>query len=48
MAPEFLNGQITFKLDIYSLGVIIIEMMTGKKGYHDVEDVRPNYVIIPR
>lgn len=39
MAPEFLNGQITFKLDIYSLGVIIIEMMTGKKGYHDVEDV---------
>uniref|UniRef100_A0ACD5YP18 Uncharacterized protein n=1 Tax=Avena sativa TaxID=4498 RepID=A0ACD5YP18_AVESA len=39
MAPEFLNGQITFKLDIYSLGIIIIEMMTGKKGYHDVEDV---------
>ncbi|KAF7081842.1 hypothetical protein CFC21_085749 [Triticum aestivum] len=39
LAPEFLSGEITFKLDIYSLGVIIIEILTGKKGYHDVEDV---------
>ncbi|XP_044410322.1 uncharacterized protein [Triticum aestivum] len=38
LAPEFLSGEITFKLDIYSLGVIIIEILTGKKGYHDVED----------
>uniref|UniRef100_A0ACD5Z7A8 Uncharacterized protein n=1 Tax=Avena sativa TaxID=4498 RepID=A0ACD5Z7A8_AVESA len=40
IAPEFLeNQQITFKLDIYSLGVIIIEIMTGKKGYTDVDHV---------
>ncbi|KAL6846933.1 hypothetical protein ACP4OV_022786 [Aristida adscensionis] len=34
MAPEYLNrGIITKKLDIFSLGVIIIEIMTGRKDY---------------
>ncbi|XP_066355691.1 G-type lectin S-receptor-like serine/threonine-protein kinase At1g67520 [Miscanthus floridulus] len=34
MAPEYLNrGIITKKLDIFSLGVIIIEIMTGHKDY---------------
>ncbi|CAL4964525.1 unnamed protein product [Urochloa decumbens] len=31
LAPECYNGEITFKLDIYSLGVLIIEIMTGEK-----------------
>ncbi|XBI85612.1 hypothetical protein VPH35_093736 [Triticum aestivum] len=45
MAPEFHRGDkcmITYKSDIYSLGVIIIEMLTGKKwypGYPDVDNV---------
>lgn len=30
MAPEFIDsGTITLKADIYSLGVIIIEILTG-------------------
>ncbi|CAN6281743.1 unnamed protein product [Urochloa humidicola] len=39
LAPEFYNGQITFKLDVYSLGVIVIEMLTGQKGYSTIENV---------
>ncbi|CAO2148442.1 unnamed protein product [Urochloa humidicola] len=39
LAPEFYNGVITFKLDIYALGVIIAEILTGKKGYSSVERV---------
>ncbi|KAL6596992.1 hypothetical protein ACP70R_047126 [Stipagrostis hirtigluma subsp. patula] len=34
MAPEYINrGIITKKLDIFSLGVIIVEIMTGHKEY---------------
>lgn len=42
MAPEFYNEviTITFKSDIYSLGTIIIEMLTGRKGYPDIDNVR--------
>ncbi|KAF7062941.1 hypothetical protein CFC21_069482 [Triticum aestivum] len=40
LAPEFFGGrQITFKSDIYSLGIIIIDILTGEKGYVDVENV---------
>ncbi|KAF7026424.1 hypothetical protein CFC21_038529 [Triticum aestivum] len=39
LAPEFGNGVITYQFDIYSLGVIIIEILTGKKGYHAVDNV---------
>ncbi|CAM0958932.1 unnamed protein product [Alopecurus aequalis] len=37
LPPEFGNGEITYQLDIFSLGVIIMELLTGKKGYHDVD-----------
>uniref|UniRef100_A0A8R7U3R0 non-specific serine/threonine protein kinase n=1 Tax=Triticum urartu TaxID=4572 RepID=A0A8R7U3R0_TRIUA len=40
LAPEFVNGVITYRFDLYSLGVIIIEILTGKKGYHDVDDAQ--------
>jgi len=40
MAPEFISGEITFKSDIYSLGVIITEILTGKKGYAEIDNVR--------
>ncbi|CAM0958881.1 unnamed protein product [Alopecurus aequalis] len=39
LAPEYENGEITYHFDIYSLGVIIIEILTGKKGYHAVDKV---------
>ena len=34
MAPEYLEkGAVTKALDIFSLGVIILEMLTGRKDY---------------
>uniref|UniRef100_A0A8R7TPN7 Protein kinase domain-containing protein n=1 Tax=Triticum urartu TaxID=4572 RepID=A0A8R7TPN7_TRIUA len=37
MAPEFLHsGAITRKSDIFSLGVIILEIITGRRDYVDV------------
>ncbi|KAM0862001.1 hypothetical protein ACQ4PT_045532 [Festuca glaucescens] len=39
LAPEFYSGQIAFTSDIYSLGVIILEILTGQKGYSDDENV---------
>jgi serine/threonine protein kinase len=36
MAPEYINrGLITTKSDIFSLGVIIIEIVTGHRDYPD-------------
>ena len=40
MVPEFYGGQITYKFDIYSLGMIIIEIVTGEKGYPNIDKVR--------
>lgn len=40
MAPEFLNnGEITFKTDIYSLGVIIMKILMGHKESSSVKEV---------
>ncbi|XP_047052526.1 receptor-like serine/threonine-protein kinase ALE2 [Lolium rigidum] len=39
MAPEFYGGRITFASDIYSLGVIIMEILTGVKGYPEDDNV---------
>lgn len=40
LAPEFLSSNaITFKADIYSLGVIIIEILTGHKECTSVDKV---------
>ena len=33
MAPEFYGGKLTFKSDIYSLGVIIIEILICHMKY---------------
>uniref|UniRef100_A0ACD5TYV0 Uncharacterized protein n=1 Tax=Avena sativa TaxID=4498 RepID=A0ACD5TYV0_AVESA len=35
MAPEFYGGKVSFASDMYSLGVIIMEMLTGVKGYQE-------------
>ncbi|RLM69987.1 hypothetical protein C2845_PM17G03520 [Panicum miliaceum] len=53
MAPEYcLRGEISTKSDIYSLGILIMEVVTGKKnhqvlanksGEHFIENVRKNW-----
>jgi serine/threonine protein kinase len=41
MAPEYMRSkQIAFTSDIYSLGVIIMEILTGPKLYLNEDDVR--------
>ncbi|XP_044407334.1 uncharacterized protein [Triticum aestivum] len=44
LAPEFYRGQVAFASDIYSLGVIIIEILTGEKGYPEDENVVENWM----
>ncbi|PNT63875.1 uncharacterized protein LOC100845829 isoform X1 [Brachypodium distachyon] len=40
--PEYLNHQIiTKEFDIFSLGVIITKIMTGREGYTSIADMRP-------
>ena len=41
MDPEYLrSGRIAFASDIYSVGVIILEILTGVKWYIEEENVR--------
>ncbi|GJN22752.1 hypothetical protein PR202_gb10348 [Eleusine coracana subsp. coracana] len=45
IAPEYLdNSIISFKSDIYSLGVIILEIMTGKRTEPRIESVRTSLI----
>ncbi|CAL4981721.1 unnamed protein product [Urochloa decumbens] len=39
LAPERFHGVITFKTDIYDLGVIITEILTGQKEYPSIVNV---------
>ena len=49
MAPEFLrSGTITLKIDIYSLGVIIMEILMGCKEYTNVDEVIIIYITVSR
>uniref|UniRef100_A0ACD5XQ11 Uncharacterized protein n=1 Tax=Avena sativa TaxID=4498 RepID=A0ACD5XQ11_AVESA len=43
LAPEFYSNTITKKFDLYSLGVMITEIITGKRGYQDVANVLLNW-----
>ncbi|KQJ88056.1 cysteine-rich receptor-like protein kinase 8 [Brachypodium distachyon] len=56
MAPEYLQrGQLSIESDIYSLGLLIIEITTGEKNCSDdelyttdfTEDVRKNWTNMP-
>ena len=48
MAPEVFAGfKITFMSDIYSLGIIIAEILTGRKDIAK-ENVRIIYMTLPR
>lgn len=33
MAPEAFNGEMTYKSDVYSLGISLVELADGKKPY---------------
>uniref|UniRef100_A0ACD5TBB5 Uncharacterized protein n=1 Tax=Avena sativa TaxID=4498 RepID=A0ACD5TBB5_AVESA len=44
LAPEYYRGQVAFASDIYSLGVIIVEILTGEKGYPEEENVVDNWM----
>ncbi|CAM0958874.1 unnamed protein product [Alopecurus aequalis] len=49
LAPESFNHtEVTYRhsyrLDIYSLGVVITEILTGEKGYHDVDNVVASWI----
>ena len=44
-APEYENcGKMSKKVDMYSLGVIIIELVTGRKGDPNKTNVRVIYL----
>jgi serine/threonine protein kinase len=50
LAPEFILPKkrvIKLKLDIYSLGVTIVEILTGRKEDFAIEDVRTIYLACP-
>jgi serine/threonine protein kinase len=41
LAPELHKGGVIARsADLYSLGVIIIEILTGHRGYEPIQDVR--------
>uniref|UniRef100_A0A453HHK4 non-specific serine/threonine protein kinase n=1 Tax=Aegilops tauschii subsp. strangulata TaxID=200361 RepID=A0A453HHK4_AEGTS len=45
LPPEFGSHEITYQFDLYSLGVIIMEILTGKRGYEAVEDILESWSI---
>ncbi|KAK9080121.1 hypothetical protein SSX86_001796 [Deinandra increscens subsp. villosa] len=47
VAPEYaLYGQLTEKGDVYSFGIIVLEIMSGKKVLEEVKGVNPGMVLI--
>lgn len=47
LAPEFImNGIITLETDIYSLGVIITEILMGCKECSNVDEVMIIYITV--
>jgi serine/threonine protein kinase len=41
MPPEiYVNKEITHQFDLFSLGIIIMEIVTGRRDYDDTEKVR--------
>jgi serine/threonine protein kinase len=38
MSPEQINGQLSFKSDIWAFGCIILQLCTGLKPFHDLSE----------
>jgi serine/threonine protein kinase len=48
-APEYRHGgQISRRADLYSLGVVIIAILTGQRWYQATEEVRAIYAILTK
>jgi serine/threonine protein kinase len=48
MAPEQLRGQqADARADVYSAGVILVEMLTRARPFADGADIRPDYRLPP-
>jgi serine/threonine protein kinase len=46
LPPEFIERNIiSNKLDIFSLGVIVIKIMTGRSGYYKLSEMPPQQFI---
>ena len=46
MPPEYINHQyVSSKFDVFSLGVIIIKMLAGKKAYYSPDEMPPEQFI---
>lgn len=48
MAPEYIRKQISHKSDVYSLGVIMIQVISGEEGYQSYDQHRPSEEFIER
>jgi serine/threonine protein kinase len=45
-APEYIDsGEMSLKYDVYSLGVIIIELVTGSRSIPDINNVSVFYIV---
>ena len=38
MSPEQLDGKLSFKVDIWSLGCVLLEFATGLKPFSDIQN----------
>lgn len=38
MSPEQLDGKLTFKVDIWSFGCVLLQYSTGRRPFDDVEN----------
>ncbi|KAI3686916.1 hypothetical protein L1987_80606 [Smallanthus sonchifolius] len=47
VAPEYAHyGQLTEKIDVYSFGIIVLEIMSGRMVLEEVKGVNPGMVLI--